>query len=75
VDHAQQRPDRELAADLEPWVELLPCPAVHSDLTSLAALPAPDEHSAPAAVKVALLQGHGFADTQARAPKQHDQRA
>jgi hypothetical protein len=38
VDHAQHRADRKLATDLEPWVELVPCPAVHPDLAALAAL-------------------------------------
>ena len=46
VNHAQHRADRQLAADLEPGVKLIPCPAVHSDLTALAALPAPNEHRA-----------------------------
>jgi hypothetical protein len=50
VDHAQHRADRELAADLEPWIELLPSPAIHSDLASLAAFPAPDEHRAAGTV-------------------------
>ena len=54
MDHAKQRPDRELAAKLEPCVELIPCPAVHPDLASLAALPASDEHGAAVAVQLAL---------------------
>jgi hypothetical protein len=53
---------------------LIPSPAVHPDLEALAALPAPDDHGAAAAVKVALLDGERFADPQARAPEQHDQR-
>ena len=39
VDHAKQRSDRELAADLEPRVELLPGPTVHPDLAPFAAFP------------------------------------
>jgi hypothetical protein len=75
VDHAQQRSDRELAADLEPRLELLPCPGVHPDLASLAAFPASDEHGAAAAVQVALLESQCFADPQPRAPEQDDQGA
>jgi hypothetical protein len=75
VDHAQERPERELAADLAPRAQLFPCPAVHPDLASLAAFPAPDEHGAAAAVKIALLESERFADPQPRAPQQDDQRA
>jgi hypothetical protein len=75
VDHAQQRADRQLSADLEPWVELVPGPAVHPDLAAPAALPTPDEHRAEAAVRVTLLEGECFADPQAGTPEQHDQRA
>ena len=50
VDHSQQRPDWELAADLEPRVELLPGPAVHPDLATLAAFATPDEHRAARAI-------------------------
>ena len=42
MDHAQHGADRKLATDLEPWLELLPRPAVHADRASLAALTAPD---------------------------------
>ena len=35
VDHAQHRADRELVADLEPGVELVPRPTVHPDLSAL----------------------------------------
>jgi hypothetical protein len=54
---------------------LIPSPAVHPHLAAFAALPAPNEHGAAAAVKVALLEGERLADPQARAPEQHDQRA
>jgi hypothetical protein len=39
VDHAQQRADRKLPAELEPWIELLPRPTIHPNLAALAALP------------------------------------
>jgi hypothetical protein len=75
VDHAQQRSDRELAADLEPWVELLPGPTIHPDLAPLAAFPSPDKHSAASAVEIALLKGERFANPQTRAPQHNNQRA
>jgi hypothetical protein len=75
VAHAQERSDRELAANLEPRVELLPGPSVHPDFATLAAFPAPNEHGAAAAVQVALLEGERFADAQPGAPQQDDQRA
>ena len=62
VDHAQQRADRQLTADLEPRVELIPCPAVHPDLSALAALAAPHETSPAGAIEVALLERERFAD-------------
>jgi hypothetical protein len=75
AQHAPERSERELAADLEPRVELLPGPAVHPDLAALAALPAPHEHGAAATVQVGLLEGKRFTDPQPGAPQQDDQRA
>src|SRR5947209_20318078 len=75
VDHAQERSDRELAADLEPRVELLPCPAIHPNLAPLATFPSPNEHRAAGAVEVALVECERFADPQSGAPQQDDQRA
>lgn len=62
VDHAEHGADRELAADLEPWLDLFPGPAVHSYLASLAALTTSDEYGAAVSVKVALLKGECLAD-------------
>jgi hypothetical protein len=75
VDHAQHRPDWKLAPDLEPRVDLLPGPAVHPDLTALAAFPAADKDGAAGAVQIALLMRESFADPQACSPEQHDERA
>jgi hypothetical protein len=72
VDHAQERSDREPAADLEPWTELLPRPAVHPNLAPLAAFPSPNKHRAAGAVKVTLVEGERFTDPQPRASQQHD---
>jgi hypothetical protein len=47
-------------------IELVPCPAVHPDRPSLAALPMPEEHCAAGTVEVALLEREGFADPQLR---------
>jgi hypothetical protein len=74
VDYAQQCADGELAADLEPGVELVPCPAVHPDLSALAALSTPDEYSTAGPVEVALLKRERFADPQSGALQQHYQR-
>lgn len=75
VYHAQQCAGRQLLTDLEPWVELIPCPAVHPDFAPFAGFPASNEHVAAAAVKIALLEGERFADRQPGAPQQHDERA
>jgi hypothetical protein len=42
VDDAEERPDGKLESDLEPWMELVPAPCVHSDIASTSALAAPD---------------------------------
>jgi hypothetical protein len=75
VDHAQHCADWELATDLQPRVELFPRPAVHPDFTALAALSSADEHGAAVSVEVALLERERFADSQAGAPEQDDERA
>jgi hypothetical protein len=75
VNHAQHRADRQLAADLEPGIELVPRPTVHPYLSTLTALPTPDEYSTAGAVKVALLERERFVDPQSGTPKQHNQRS
>ncbi|MGB9183506.1 MAG: hypothetical protein WCB67_05525 [Solirubrobacteraceae bacterium] len=62
MDHTQHRADRKLATNLEPRIELLPSPTIHSDLAALAALATPDEYGAARSVQVALLQRQRFAD-------------
>jgi hypothetical protein len=56
VDHTEHRADRKLTTDLEPRIELLPSPTIHSDLAALAALATPDEYGATRSVQIALLQ-------------------
>jgi hypothetical protein len=54
VDHAEQRPDRQLQAQLEPWLQLVPAPGVHADLAAPAALAASDEQGPTALIEIAL---------------------
>jgi hypothetical protein len=75
VDDAQHGADRELAADREPWVDLLPGLAVHAYFSALAALSAPDEHGTSGAVEIALMEGQGLTDAQACPPEENDERA
>jgi hypothetical protein len=75
VNYAQHRADRKLATDLQPRIELVPCPTVHPNFSALAALPTPDKYSATRTVEVALLERERFADPQPGAPKQHNQRS
>jgi hypothetical protein len=53
VHDAQQSADRQRGAQVQPWLDLLPAPAVHADLAPLAALAASHEDRAGAAVKIA----------------------
>jgi hypothetical protein len=69
VNYTQHRADRELATGLEPRIELLSRPPIHPDLTTLAALSAPDRDRAARPVQIALLQRERFTDSQAGAPE------
>jgi hypothetical protein len=62
VDHAEQSPDWEIAADFEPWLQLIPGPAVHPDLAALPALASPNQHGAARAVKVRFGEIQRLAD-------------
>lgn len=64
-EHAEQRSDREGRADLEPWVEVPPSPAIHPNL-ALAAFAAAHEHCAISPVKIDLGQRERLADPGAR---------
>ncbi len=55
AQHAEQRPDGEGRTKLQPRVQLLPCPAVHSDLPALVALAVPYQHGASFRVEIALI--------------------
>ena len=73
VDDAEHGAGWKPTTDLEPWLQLLPRPAVHSDLTALAAFPASDKHGTAGLVEIALLDCERFADSQTGSPEQHDQ--
>jgi hypothetical protein len=72
VQHAEQRTDRELGAELEPRPELLKRPAVDPDLAPPAALTGAHNDSAAVSVKIGLGERERFADPQPRAPQHHD---
>src|SRR5215216_2673884 len=62
VDDAEQRPDRQLNAHVEPGRELFPGPVVHPDLAAAAALAAPHQQRAAARVEVGLGERERLAD-------------
>jgi hypothetical protein len=51
---AEQRADGQSRAQLQPGIELLPCPAIHSHLAPTAALAGANQDGAALAVKVGL---------------------
>ena len=75
AQYAEQRADRECGAQLQLWAQLLPCPAVHSDLAALATFATAGQDRAAIHVKVALGQRERFADAQSGAPGHDDQGA
>lgn len=75
VDDAQERANAQADADLEPRVEVLPCPQVHPNLAALAAFAAADKDAAADRVQIALSETERFADSQPGSPEQHDQRS
>src|SRR5258708_17048062 len=54
AQHAEQRSDGQINAELDPGVEVLPCPAVHPDLATFAALSVPDRDRTTHPVKIAF---------------------
>jgi hypothetical protein len=58
----QQRPDGKLESQLEPWLELLPAPRVHSDLAASPALAAADEQRAAPVIEIGLGERERFLD-------------
>jgi hypothetical protein len=74
VDHAEQPSGAEAGAELKPWLELSPTPAIHADLATAAALSAPDKNGSAGPVKIGLGEVKRLADPKAGAPQDHDQR-
>jgi hypothetical protein len=75
VDDAEQRPDRQLDAHLEPGAKLLPGPVVHPDLAAPAALAAAHEQRSAPPIQVCFGERECLVNPQAGAPEHDDQRA
>src|ERR1700759_2770137 len=73
AQHTEQRTHGKRGPQLQPWVELLPCPAVHPDLAALTALAVSDQDRTATYVKVTLGERECFADPQSGAPEHDDQ--
>ena len=74
VQDAEERSDRQGLAQLDPWLKLLPRPAVHPDLTAFAAFALPHQDRPTNWIQVGLGERERFADPQAGAPQDDDQR-
>jgi len=74
VDHAEQRPDRQLHPLPKPGRELFPAPRVHADLPAAAALAAAYQQRAAPWVKVLLSKRQRVLHAQSAAPEHRDQR-
>ena len=74
-DHAQQRPESQLATNLEPRIDLLPSPRVHTYLAALPTLATADEDAAATPLEVGLREGKRLAQTEPRTPEQRHERA
>lgn len=75
VDHAEQRPARQLEALLQPGSQLLKAPGVHPDLASATALAHAHEQRSASRIEVALGEVKRLLDAQAAAPQDGDQGA
>jgi hypothetical protein len=73
AQRAGQSADRQRRTVSEPWDELLPGPAIHSDLAPLAAFPAPDEDGTARLIEIGLNQRQRLADPETGAPQHNDQ--
>ncbi len=74
MDHAEQRPDRERGAELLPWGQRVPGPAVHAHLAPPSSFASAHGEGAAGAVKVGLGEVECFADSQSGSPEQDDPR-
>src|SRR3954470_20864348 len=62
VDDAEQRADRELEAHIDPTLQVLPGPLVHTDLAPAPALAAAHEQGPATVVEVGLVERERRAD-------------
>jgi hypothetical protein len=70
---AEQCADWNRGAQLQPWAQLLPRPAVDADFTAFAAFSTADQDRPAVRVQVAFAQSECSADAQAGAPEHDDQ--
>ena len=75
VDHAEQRPDRQLCASLKPPREVLESPVVHPGLAALVAPAVANEHRSTARIYVGLRERERLGDPEAGAPEHGDERS
>jgi hypothetical protein len=62
VKDAEQRADREIEAQIDPPLQVLPSPLVHADFAAAAALAAADEQRAATVVEVGLGERQRLVD-------------
>jgi hypothetical protein len=72
VEDAEQWPDRQLHALLEPAGKVLESPFVHPDLAALVVLAVPDQQRSPSQVNLALAERERFGDPQSGALQDGD---
>ena len=75
VDDAEQRPDRQLGAGVQPRPQLLPAPVVHADLAAAAALAVADQQRSAPLVEIVLGERERLLDAQPGAPQHDDHRS
>jgi hypothetical protein len=73
VDDAEQRADRELEAHIDPTLQVLPGPLVHTDLAPAPALAAAHEQGPATVVEVRLVERERLVDPKPRSPQHDDQ--
>jgi hypothetical protein len=75
VDDAKQRPDGHRCSRVQPRLELLEPPIIHSDFAAVSALAAAHEDRSAARVEVELIEQQSLVNPKAGAPKRDDQAA
>ena len=75
ADDAEERPDGQLESELEPGLEFVPSPRVHSDLAPAPALAAPDQQRAAAVIEIGFDECERLLDAEPGSPEDHNQAA